>query len=214
MRVGNGAAFHFPPPSLRIRFAGAPATMRTPLQALVRLYALMSFWAVAPGADLSTDLVAHWPLDVMEGTRTPDLVGGYDLEVETSPRRQIASIRSARRCCVASTRRRNRCRPIGTRTSRWPSGRRRRLGQKYRSFTAKDRRAAAPRPSFWARMWVHRSTTTSGTTAARRAAINFPRKDVFDDTWHHVAWVHAAGVATLFVEMDWRIQRPGIRASR
>ena len=35
----------------------------------------------AQGESLKTDLVAYWPLDVIQGTKTPDLKSGYDLEL-------------------------------------------------------------------------------------------------------------------------------------
>ena len=35
----------------------------------------------AQGQSLKTDLVAYWPLDVIQGTKTPDLKNGYDLEL-------------------------------------------------------------------------------------------------------------------------------------
>ena len=36
---------------------------------------------IAQGESLKTNLVAYWPLDVIQGTKTPDLKNGYDLEL-------------------------------------------------------------------------------------------------------------------------------------
>ena len=36
---------------------------------------------LAQGESLKTNLVAYWPLDVIQGTKTPDLKNGYDLEL-------------------------------------------------------------------------------------------------------------------------------------
>jgi hypothetical protein len=35
----------------------------------------------ASGQSLTNDLVSHWPLDVVQGTRTPDVVSGYDMNL-------------------------------------------------------------------------------------------------------------------------------------
>ncbi len=37
--------------------------------------------APAPAADLASGLVAHWPLDEIVGETTPDVIGGYDLDL-------------------------------------------------------------------------------------------------------------------------------------
>jgi hypothetical protein len=31
--------------------------------------------------NLSNDLVSYWPLDEVQGTKTPDLVSGYDMDL-------------------------------------------------------------------------------------------------------------------------------------
>ena len=35
----------------------------------------------SPGQSLTNDLVSHWPLDVVQGTKTPDVVSGYDMNL-------------------------------------------------------------------------------------------------------------------------------------
>jgi hypothetical protein len=35
----------------------------------------------APAQSLTNDLVSHWPLDLVQGTRTPDVVSGYDMNL-------------------------------------------------------------------------------------------------------------------------------------
>ena len=35
----------------------------------------------AQGQSLKTDLVAYWPLDIIQGTKTPDLKNGYDMDL-------------------------------------------------------------------------------------------------------------------------------------
>ncbi|YCM46591.1 LamG-like jellyroll fold domain-containing protein [Verrucomicrobiaceae bacterium 227] len=40
--------------------------------------ALLSQAALGQGESLKTDLVSYWPLDVVEGNKTPDLASGYD----------------------------------------------------------------------------------------------------------------------------------------
>ncbi len=35
----------------------------------------------AQGQSLTNDLVSHWPLDVIQGTKTPDVVSGYDMNL-------------------------------------------------------------------------------------------------------------------------------------
>ncbi|MCI0744505.1 MAG: LamG domain-containing protein [Verrucomicrobia subdivision 3 bacterium] len=35
----------------------------------------------ASGQSLTNDLVSHWPLDVVQGTKTPDVVSGYDMDL-------------------------------------------------------------------------------------------------------------------------------------
>ncbi len=65
--------------------------MKTPLTALnwTHLIAsagmlaglLLPGQVMAQGDSLKTDLVAYWPLDVIQGTKTPDLKSGYDLEL-------------------------------------------------------------------------------------------------------------------------------------
>ena len=38
--------------------------------------------ALAQGESLKDDLVSYWPLDIIEGTKTPDIASGYDLTLE------------------------------------------------------------------------------------------------------------------------------------
>lgn len=33
-------------------------------------------------AELIDDLVSYWPLDEIQGTKTPDLVSGYDMDIQ------------------------------------------------------------------------------------------------------------------------------------
>jgi hypothetical protein len=35
----------------------------------------------SPAQSLTNDLVSHWPLDVVQGTKTPDVVSGYDMDL-------------------------------------------------------------------------------------------------------------------------------------
>ena len=41
-------------------------------------FALLTQASLGQGDSLKTDLVSYWPLDIVEGNKTPDLAGGYD----------------------------------------------------------------------------------------------------------------------------------------
>ena len=43
--------------------------------------ALMAGFSQLKAQDLASGLVAYWPLDEVQGTKTPDLVNGYDMEL-------------------------------------------------------------------------------------------------------------------------------------
>ncbi len=45
------------------------------------LAALIAGFSHLKAQDLASGLVAYWPLDVVQGTKTPDLVNGYDMEL-------------------------------------------------------------------------------------------------------------------------------------
>lgn len=54
---------------------------RTLFRALIGALALAGLNAAAATTSITNGLVAYWPLDTIVGTKTPDLVSGYDLTV-------------------------------------------------------------------------------------------------------------------------------------
>ena len=51
------------------------------LTATALLLLMVSTTERASGQSLTNDLVSHWPLDVIQGTKTPDVVSGYDMNL-------------------------------------------------------------------------------------------------------------------------------------
>ena len=67
-----------------------PAIMNTELDRCRRNPLIVSAGALlliltgsilASGQSLTNDLVSHWPLDAVQGTKTPDVVSGYDMDL-------------------------------------------------------------------------------------------------------------------------------------
>ena len=52
------------------------------------LSAFMFIGIASVNAQLADGLVAHWPLDELNGDTTPDLVSGYDMNCRQPDRRQ------------------------------------------------------------------------------------------------------------------------------
>ncbi|HIL68235.1 MAG TPA: LamG domain-containing protein [Verrucomicrobia bacterium] len=48
---------------------------------LLLLPAFFCFWALSAQAQLGDGLVAYWPLDEIQGTKTPEKVNGYDMDL-------------------------------------------------------------------------------------------------------------------------------------
>ena len=58
----------------------APRLNYLPTVAAAVVLVLATAWHAA-AQNLTNDLVSHWPLDVVQGTRTPDVVSGYDMNL-------------------------------------------------------------------------------------------------------------------------------------
>ena len=48
---------------------------------VVAMAALLAGFSNLNAQSLRNGLVAYWPLDEVQGTKTPDLVNGYDMEL-------------------------------------------------------------------------------------------------------------------------------------
>ena len=55
------------------------------IQLFISKIALLLALLCSPGhmqaQSLTNDLVSHWPLDIVQGTKTPDIVSGYDMDL-------------------------------------------------------------------------------------------------------------------------------------
>lgn len=168
-----------------------------------------------PSANLTNDLIAHWPMETVEGTKTPDVVSGYDMELANLTAADLVPGREGNTFSFVNGRQ-TMLRRISAAEEQLPIN-------KHESYTI----------SMWVnilgtgqndlRFFSEGSTSNNdplfnfGTQAAgadntivmffRNAPAGFPIVDhlataaqPLDGTWHHIAFVQREGARSLYID--------------
>ena len=163
---------------------------------------------------LTNDLVAHWPLDIIQGASTPDVVSGYNMQLRNlSPTNIVAGMRSnafsffnAQQTLLSRVHATNELLPIN----------------KHPAFTIVMWAKAAGSGQVDLRVFSEANTTISdplfniGThntgasgqldllirhSGSTQVGHILTTAEPFDDEWHHIAFVQQAdGTRTFFID--------------
>ena len=162
----------------------------------------------------ATDLVAHWPMDEVQGGKTPDVVSGYDLTLNNLTAADLVDGKSGKAFSFANAKQ--------TLLSRVHGANDDLPANKHEAFTI-TMWAKIPVPQTDLRLFSEAFTPNNNnplfnlgthTTGANGAVDTYFRNgsfeagthqqttaEPFDDTWHHITFVQAAdGTRKLYVD--------------
>jgi hypothetical protein len=182
---------------------------------VVTLTALLAGFAHLKAQDLASGLVAYWPLDVVQGTKTPDLVNGYDMELSNLTSDDLVDGQSGQAMAFSFDRQ--------TLLSRVHEAGEDLPANQHDSWTL----------SIWAqldgngqndlRIFSEGNTTDSnplfnlgtqngGASGQLDVFIRngnggwptvghiFSEQEPFDGTWHHIVWVEDGGARSIYID--------------
>lgn len=157
---------------------------------------------------LAPNMVSYWPLDKVEGTKTPDIISGYDLTLDNMSQANLVAGRWGQ-CFEFSNDRKALLKRVHSPTDLLPI-------YKHPAFTVSvwvngpvqtDHRvycetsSKATQPMF--SIGTHQTTADGSVDSYIRNDANATTGDhhhsigiAFDETWHHICWVQDSNAAT------------------
>ena len=164
---------------------------------------------------LAPNMVSYWPLDKVEGTKTPDIISGYDLNLENMTEANLVAGRwgkcfefdNARKALLKRVHGPTDLLPIYKHTaftiSLWVNGP---VQTDHRVYCETSSKATQPMFS----IGTHQTTADGSIDSYIRNDSNTTTGDhhhssgiAFDETWHHVCWVqdsNATRRVTLYID--------------
>ncbi len=164
---------------------------------------------------LAVDLVAHWPLNEIQGTKTPDVVSGYDMEITNLTEEDVVPGREGNGNAFSFSNERQ------TLLSRVHDPADNLPANKHESYTLtmwvnvtgegqNDLRVFSEGNTSNSNPLFNIGTHSGGTDGSvdfffRQTGWDtyghaYSSQQPFDGTWHHIAFVQSEGVRTLFVD--------------
>lgn len=150
---------------------------------------------------LAPNMVSYWPLDKVEGTKTPDIISGYDLNLENMTEANLVAGRfgkcfefdNARKALLKRVHSPDDLLPIYKHTaftvSIWVNGP---IQTDHRVYCETSSKATQPMFS----IGTHQTTVDGTVDSYIRNDSNTTTGDhhhsigvAFDETWHHICWV-------------------------
>ncbi|MEM7385637.1 MAG: LamG-like jellyroll fold domain-containing protein, partial [Verrucomicrobiota bacterium] len=193
-----------------------------PRSAATALGIFSLFWMILPlSADLTDGLIAHWPLDEVTGTVTPDVVNGYDItlvnlsadDLVEGKRGNAMLFNNGRRTLLEYLAEEGDLLPVNDQfehfsVSVWVKGKG--TGQNDLRFFA-EASTASNNPLF------NMGTQNNGQADTIDMYIRPPGRhewsesEPLDDTWRHVVWVEGENSIALYIDgvadtrADWSV---------
>lgn len=184
---------------------------RSNLLPILTLSSLLLGGAQAAQAALSDGLVSYWPMDTIQGTKTPDLVSGYDMDLNNLTTADLVpgkvgktfSFSNAKKTMLSRVHKAGEALPINQHPSFTIS-----FWEKINGTGQNDLRlfsegnTANSDPLF--NLGTHNVDGTldvfirqSGWTAVNHIVTT---TQPFDDTWHHITFVQDNGARAIYVD--------------